>query len=53
MLSTLVYTPGIKVPLDLPRADGLSGTDKPSVSVAIDAAGRLYGPLDDRFAKAE
>ena len=42
MLSTLVYTPGIRVPLDLPRADGLVGTDKPSLSVAIDAAGRLY-----------
>lgn len=40
MLSTLVYTPG--VPLRLPVADDLPGTDKPTVSVAIDASGRLY-----------
>jgi biopolymer transport protein ExbD len=42
MISSLVYTPGIRIPLDLPRADGLVGTEKPSLSVAIDAAGRLY-----------
>jgi biopolymer transport protein ExbD len=42
MLSSLVYTPGIRVPLDLPTADDLPGTDKLSVAVAIDAAGRLY-----------
>lgn len=40
MLASLVYTPGAR--LELPRADGLPGTDKPSVSVAIDADGRLY-----------
>jgi biopolymer transport protein ExbD len=40
MLSTRVYTPGVS--LTLPQADRLPGTDKPTVSVAIDAAGRLY-----------
>ena len=42
MLASLIYTPGARVELQLPRANGLSGTDKPSVSVAIDADGRLY-----------
>src|SRR5258707_12164758 len=42
LLSSLVYTPGIRVPLELPRADGLAGTEKPPISVAIDANGRLY-----------
>ena len=40
MLSSLIYTPGIR--LELPRADDMVALDKPSVSVAIDAAGRLY-----------
>jgi len=42
MLATLVYTPGARLELQLPRADGLPGTDKPTVSVAIDGDGRLY-----------
>jgi biopolymer transport protein ExbD len=42
MLASLVYTPGARLALRLPRAGGLPGTDKPSVSVAIDADGRLY-----------
>ena len=42
MLGSLVYTPGARVELQLPRAIGLPGTDKPSVYVAIDADGRLY-----------
>ena len=42
MLGSLVYTPGARLELQLPRAEGLPGTDKPSVSVAIDADGRLY-----------
>ena len=42
MLGSLIYTPGARVELQLPRADGLVGTDKPTVSVAIDADGRLY-----------
>lgn len=41
MLSTLVYTPG-GMPLHLPRTDELPGPDKPSVSVGVDARGRLY-----------
>ena len=39
-LSSLMYTPGID--LQLPVADGLAGTDKPSMSVAIDRHGELY-----------
>jgi biopolymer transport protein ExbD len=42
MLGSLIYTPGARVDLRLPRANGLAGTDKPTVSVAIDADGRLY-----------
>ncbi len=55
MLASLVYTPGIRLPLELPRADGLAGTDKPSISVAIDAAGRLYfenQPIEETELKA-
>jgi biopolymer transport protein ExbD len=40
MLSSLVYTPGFS--LHLPTARGLPGNDQPTVSVAIDAGGRLY-----------
>jgi biopolymer transport protein ExbD len=36
----VVYTPGVR--LQVPIADDLSGTDKPSVSVAMDKNGRLY-----------
>jgi biopolymer transport protein ExbD len=42
MLGSLIYTPGARLELQLPRANGLPGSDKPSVSVAIDADGRLY-----------
>ena len=42
MLGSLIYTPGARLELQLPRAEGLPGTDKPTVSVAIDADGRLY-----------
>jgi biopolymer transport protein ExbD len=42
MLASLVYTPGARLALQLPPAEGLPGTDKPCVSVAIDADGRLY-----------
>jgi biopolymer transport protein ExbD len=42
MLLSLVYTPGIRVPLDLPTADDLPGTDKMTVAVAIDANGQSY-----------
>jgi biopolymer transport protein ExbD len=40
MLGALLPTPGR--PLRLPQADDVPGTDKPVVSVAIDALGRLY-----------
>jgi len=40
MLAAILPTPGI--PLQLPQADDLPGTDKPSVSVAVDFSGRYY-----------
>ena len=40
MLSSLVYTPGVHI--ELPVADGLAGTEKLRVDVAVDANGRLY-----------
>jgi len=40
MLSVLLPTPG--VPVRLPVAADLPGIDKPSVSVAVDATGRVY-----------
>ena len=40
MLASLVYTPGVSV--DLPAASDLPGIDNPSVSVGMDAGGRLY-----------
>jgi biopolymer transport protein ExbD len=40
MLGSLLYTPGVHI--QLPLADGLAGTDKPRVTVAMDAAGQLY-----------
>jgi biopolymer transport protein ExbD len=40
MVASLVYTPGVA--LRLPTAEELPGTDKPTVAVAVDAAGRLY-----------
>jgi biopolymer transport protein ExbD len=40
LLSSLIYTPGVHI--QLPAANGLAGTDKPTVAVAVDANGRLY-----------
>jgi len=40
MLASLVYTPGTHI--QLPLADGLVGTDKRPVAVAVDANGRFY-----------
>jgi biopolymer transport protein ExbD len=40
MLGALLPTPGI--PLQLPVASDLPGTDQPSVAVAVDAGGRFY-----------
>jgi biopolymer transport protein ExbD len=42
MLASLLYTPGARLRLQLPRADGLSGITGRPVTVAIDADGRLY-----------
>jgi biopolymer transport protein ExbD len=40
MVAALLPTPGI--PLQLPAASNLPGTDKPSVAMAVDAGGRFY-----------
>ena len=40
LLGSLVYTPGVHI--QLPLADDLPGTDKPTIAVAVDAAGQLY-----------
>jgi biopolymer transport protein ExbD len=40
LLSSMVYTPGVR--LELPIADDLPGTERPSVAVALDGNGRLY-----------
>jgi biopolymer transport protein ExbD len=40
LLTSMVYTPGVRI--DLPSANDLPGTDKPSVTVAIDTNGRLF-----------
>lgn len=40
MLASLVYTPGVHV--QLPAANDLPGTDKPTVIVAVDKTGHYY-----------
>jgi biopolymer transport protein ExbD len=40
VLGSVVYTPGVRV--ELPVADGLPGTDQPTVAVAVDASGGYY-----------
>jgi biopolymer transport protein ExbD len=40
LLGPLLPTPGVRI--DLPVADNLTGTDKPTLTVALDANGRLY-----------
>ncbi len=42
LLGMLIYTPGVAVDIQLPRADDLTGTDRPTLAVAVDAAGRFY-----------
>jgi biopolymer transport protein ExbD len=42
LLGALIYTPGIPVELQLPGANDLPGTDRPTIAVAVDAAGRYY-----------
>jgi biopolymer transport protein ExbD len=49
MGGSLIYTPGVRI--QLPLADDLPGTDKPTVSVAIDSGGRYYydnQPVQDK-----
>ncbi len=40
MLGGLLYTPGVHV--ELPATDELPGTDKPTITVAMDATGQLF-----------
>ena len=40
LLGTRSYTPGVKILL--PVADGLPGTDQPTITVAVDESGRYY-----------
>jgi biopolymer transport protein ExbD len=40
VLGGLVYTPGVRI--EPPLADGLPGTDQPTVAVAVDASGQYY-----------
>jgi biopolymer transport protein ExbD len=40
MLGSRFYTPGVKI--ELPRAGELPGTDRPSLTVALDENGRYY-----------
>jgi biopolymer transport protein ExbD len=40
LAGSLVYTPGVHI--QLPTANDLPGTDKPTVSVALDGNGRLF-----------
>lgn len=43
MLGSLLYTPGVHVQLPLAGDPGeLPGTDKPTVTVALDSMGQLY-----------
>ena len=49
LLTSLIYTPGVHI--QLPVAEGLAGTDKRPVAVAVDANGHLYFEnkmIDDR-----
>lgn len=42
LLASLVYTPGVRVPIRLPEASDVAGTDNPTIAVAVDASGQLY-----------
>ena len=42
MLGALVPVPGVNLSLQLPVAENLPGTDKPTVAVAVDVNGRFY-----------
>jgi biopolymer transport protein ExbD len=41
MMRSLLYTPGMSVQVSPPVADGFSGTDNPTVTVAITANGQF------------
>src|ERR1019366_5254708 len=54
LLGTLIYTPGVEI--ELPQASDLAGTDRPTVAVAVDAAGRIYfdnQPVDEAALKVD
>ena len=40
ILASRIYTPGVHI--DLATASNLSGTDGPTIAVALDASGRLF-----------
>jgi biopolymer transport protein ExbD len=42
LLGSLLYTPGLRVGVELPGADDLPGTDRPTISVAVDRRGNFY-----------
>jgi biopolymer transport protein ExbD len=42
LLSSLVYTPGVRMRIQLPVADGLPGVEGPTIAVAVDRSGRYY-----------
>ena len=42
MLGALMPVPSVNLSLQLPAAENLPGTDKPTVAVAVDANGRFY-----------
>src|SRR5262249_2566091 len=46
---TLVFTPGVKV--QLPAAEGFSGTSNPTIAIAVDRAGQFY--LENQSIKEE
>lgn len=42
LLSSLIYTPGVKMQIQLPTGPALPGVDGPTVAVAVDAGGHYY-----------
>ncbi len=40
MCGSLLPTPGVRI--ELPQANDLPGTDRPTIAVAVDASGRFY-----------
>ena len=49
MLGGLLYTPGVHI--QLPVTDELPGIDKPTVTIAMDAGGRLF--FENQYVPAE